>query len=337
MMISTFPAPCSSDPHPCFRVFSAWKLLLSVVPLGSVTFPKVSSDHIHHVLVDMAFSAPWWTFHALYPKPHTAFHCWEHGNYRWKGVLPNNTPIFRNAVCRLGWGCHINTTLIKRWVRKLGICGFLSFMAVSRIVKKTDVAQVVFLLKGTTRRVLLPSVIHALLQQEHLFTLLFSRLSAGLSEAPEWHFCFIIKVLPGTITAVTSWLCRLSSNSVSSVITHCTDKGPCRREKNCSQASWSHQQRAKSALEGTQFQKNVLRHFHQDKSVRSLTPWAGLGLRSAALHSPAPLQVHLNAIQLPPPKANYHHCWHLRASISAVSACCSFWSRSYVLFVIGRS
>lgn len=207
MMISTFPAPCSSDPHPGFRVF--FKGLLSMktasflwFPLRSVTFSKVSSDHIHHVLVDVAFSAPWWTFHARYPKPHTASHCWEHRIYKWKGLLPNNTAIVKNALCRSGWGCLINTTLIKRWVRKLGICGFVPFMVVSRIVKKTDVAQVVFLLKGSTQRVLRPLAIHALLQQEHLFTSLFSHLSAGLPEAPEWHFCFIIKVLPGTITAV---------------------------------------------------------------------------------------------------------------------------------------
>lgn len=49
-----------------------------------------------------------------------------------------------------------------------------------------------------------------------------------------------------------------------------------------------------------QLQKNVLRHFHQDECERSLTPWAGLGLWSAALHIPALLQVHPNAIQLPP-------------------------------------
>lgn len=193
------PTPASGSSS---RVFSAWKLLLSVVPLRSVTFSKVSSDHIHHVLVYVAFSAPWWTFHTLYPKPHTASHCWEHRIYKWKGLLPNNTPIFKNALCRLGWGCLINTTLIKRWVRKLGICGFVPFMVVSRIVKKTDVAQVVFLLKGSTQRVLRPSAMHALLQQEHLFTSLLSCLSAGLPEAPEWRFCFITKVLPGTITAV---------------------------------------------------------------------------------------------------------------------------------------
>lgn len=84
--------------------FSAWKWLPSVVPLGGMTSLKVSSDHIHHVLVDVAFSAPWWTFHALYPKPHTAFHCWEHCNCKWEGVLPNNLPILKDAVCRLGWG-----------------------------------------------------------------------------------------------------------------------------------------------------------------------------------------------------------------------------------------
>lgn len=138
----------------------------------------------------------------LSTQSHTQLSTARNTDYKWKGVLPNNTPIFKNALCRLGWGCLINTTLIKCWVRKLGICGFVPFMVVSRIVKKTDVAQVVFLLKGSTQRVLLLSAMHALFQQEHLFTSLFSRLSAGLPEAPEWHFCFIIKVLPGTITAV---------------------------------------------------------------------------------------------------------------------------------------